>query len=138
MLHGKVSALDTVKHTVTIERLDTPLSANGHDDNSDNPTRTLSYDYLVLATGSVPTPTDVPGLAEGGHHFYTEEAAWRLHAALEEFSGDRIVVGVGGLPTSAPWHPWNSLSFWTNTSPSVASGIRPRSSTPSPSTGYSP
>ncbi len=65
----------------------------------------LGYDYLVLATGSRVTPEDVPGLAEGGYHFYTEEAAWRLHAALEEFQGGKIVVGVGGLPHKCPVAP---------------------------------
>ena len=50
-------------------------------------------------------PEDMPGFAEGAHHFYTEEAALRLHAALEEFQGGRIVVGVGGLPYKCPVAP---------------------------------
>jgi sulfide:quinone oxidoreductase len=65
----------------------------------------LEYDYLVIATGSRVAPQDVPGLTEGAHHFYTEEAAWKLHAALEEFQGGRIVVGVGGLPHKCPVAP---------------------------------
>jgi sulfide:quinone oxidoreductase len=65
----------------------------------------LTYDYLIIATGSRPSPGDVPGLMEGGHHFYTEEASWKLHAALEEFRGGRIVVGVGGLPYKCPVAP---------------------------------
>jgi sulfide:quinone oxidoreductase len=67
--------------------------------------QTLAYDYLVLATGARIVPTDIPGFAEGAHHFYTEEAAFRLHAALEEFQGGRIVVGVGGLPHKCPVAP---------------------------------
>jgi sulfide:quinone oxidoreductase len=70
----------------------------------DNDT-SLHYDYLVIATGSRVTPEDVPGLSEGGHHFYTEQAAWKLHAALEEFQGGHIVVGVGGLPHKCPVAP---------------------------------
>ncbi len=65
----------------------------------------LEYDYLVIATGARVTPEDIPGLAEGGHHFYTEEAAWKLHNALEEFTGGKIVVGVGGLPHKCPVAP---------------------------------
>lgn len=65
----------------------------------------LTYDYLIIATGSIPSPQEIPGLAEGGHHFYTEEASWRLHAALEEFSGGTVVVGVGGLPYKCPVAP---------------------------------
>ena len=67
--------------------------------------RALPYDHLVVATGARVAPEDVPGLAEGGHHFYTEEAAWRLHAALEEFRGGHVVVGVGGLPHKCPVAP---------------------------------
>ncbi|GIW25310.1 NAD(P)/FAD-dependent oxidoreductase [Meiothermus sp.] len=85
---GRVSHLDPHAQSVTLE--------SGH---------TLHYDYLVVATGSRVTPEDVPGLAEGAHHFYTEEAAWKLHAALEEFNGGKIVVGVGGLPHKCPVAP---------------------------------
>lgn len=88
LVHGNVTALDTEKRLVELE--------DGQE---------LTYDYLVLATGSVPTPEDVPGLVEGGHHFYTEEASWRLHVALEEFTGGTIVVGVGGLPYKCPVAP---------------------------------
>jgi sulfide:quinone oxidoreductase len=84
----EVAALDTEHQLVTLER---------------GPA--LTYDYLIIATGSKPSPEDVPGLVEGGHHFYTEEAAWRLHAALEEFRGGIIVVGVGGLPYKCPVAP---------------------------------
>ncbi|GEM85779.1 NAD(P)/FAD-dependent oxidoreductase [Meiothermus granaticius] len=85
---GKVVALHPETQSVTLEG-----------------DQTLNYDYLVLATGSRVTPEDVPGLVEGGHHFYTEEAAWKLHAALEEFQGGKIVVGVGGLPHKCPVAP---------------------------------
>ncbi|HEU4740116.1 MAG TPA: FAD/NAD(P)-binding oxidoreductase [Meiothermus sp.] len=85
---GKVCRLDPQAQAVTL--------AGGN---------TLHYDYLVIATGSRVTPQDVPGLAEGAHHFYTEEAAWKLHAALEEWQGGRIIVGVGGLPHKCPVAP---------------------------------
>ncbi|MEO8286059.1 MAG: FAD/NAD(P)-binding oxidoreductase [Chloroflexota bacterium] len=88
LINGKVTSLDLETRKVTLD--------TGQD---------LTYDYLIIATGSVPSPRDVPGLAEGGHHFYTEEAAWRLHAALEEFRGGTIVVGVGGLPYKCPVAP---------------------------------
>ena len=69
LINGKITMLDVEKREVKLD--------NGED---------LTYDYLIIATGSVPTPSDVPGLAEGGLHFYTEEASWRLHAALEDFA----------------------------------------------------
>lgn len=85
---GKVDRLDVSAQAVVLEE-----------------GNTLYYDYLVVATGSRVTPEDVPGLAEGAHHFYTEEAAWKLHAVLEEWQGGRIVVGVGGLPHKCPVAP---------------------------------
>jgi sulfide:quinone oxidoreductase len=85
---GQVVGLDTTEQAVAL--------AGGE---------RLHYDYLIIATGAQIAPDDVPGLAAGGHHFYSEEAAMRLHAALEEFQGGRIVVGVGGLPYKCPVAP---------------------------------
>ncbi len=93
LVHGNVTALDVDKRVVTVK------------EHPEDQGQELTYDYLVLATGSVPTPEDVPGLTQGGHHFYTEEASWRLHAALEEFTGGTIIVGVGGLPYKCPVAP---------------------------------
>lgn len=65
----------------------------------------LEYDYLVIATGSQVAPEEVPGLAEGGHHFYTHDAAATLFRVLREFEGGKIIVGVGGLPYKCPVAP---------------------------------
>ncbi len=66
--------------------------------------RTLPYDYLVLATGSRTVMEEVPG-AEGAHDFYTMDGAIRLHRALEQFRGGRILVGVAGIPYKCPPAP---------------------------------
>ena len=64
LVHGKVVSLDATgaqSHscgsTSPPARTDTARPRNRGD---------LTYDYLVLATGSVPHATDIPGLAEGG------------------------------------------------------------------------
>ncbi len=64
----------------------------------------ISYDYLVIATGSRPAPETIPGLVEGGHIFYTEEGALKLRDALADFKGGRIVVTVG-VPHKCPVAP---------------------------------
>ncbi|MCS7264407.1 MAG: NAD(P)/FAD-dependent oxidoreductase [Armatimonadetes bacterium] len=66
---------------------------------------TINYDYLVIATGSCPIPDEIPGLSEGGHHFYTEPAAVSLREALSKFEGGRIVVGIAGFPYKCPPAP---------------------------------
>jgi sulfide:quinone oxidoreductase len=88
LVHAEVRELDATASTVTL--------ADG---------ARLNYDFLVIATGSHVAPEDVPGLAEGAHHFYTQEGAGRLFGALQEFAGGRIVVGVGGLPYKCPVAP---------------------------------
>lgn len=66
--------------------------------------QSLSYDYLVIATGSEIRPQEIPGLAEGGHWFYTLNGAERLREALSKFTGGRLVMAVG-LPHKCPVAP---------------------------------
>jgi sulfide:quinone oxidoreductase len=65
----------------------------------------VPFDELVIATGARLAPEALPGFAEGAHHFYSAEAALRLHAALREFEGGRVVVGVADIPYKCPPAP---------------------------------
>lgn len=65
----------------------------------------LGYDYLVLATGSKLAPEEVPGLTEGGHHFYDPAGAVRLREALAEFESGHLVLSVIGVPHMCPAAP---------------------------------
>jgi sulfide:quinone oxidoreductase len=63
------------------------------------------FDTLVVATGARLAPEAVPGYAESAHHFYSAEAALRLHAALRDFAGGRVAVGVADIPYKCPPAP---------------------------------
>jgi sulfide:quinone oxidoreductase len=65
----------------------------------------LSFDFLVLATGARLVPDEVPGLVEGAHEFYSLEGALRLREALRGFRGGRVLVGVAGIPYRCPPAP---------------------------------
>lgn len=65
---------------------------------------TLSYDYLVLATGSRLDRDAVPGYGDS-HDFYSLEGALRLREELRRFKGGRILVGVAGIPYKCPPAP---------------------------------
>jgi sulfide:quinone oxidoreductase len=65
----------------------------------------LSYDNLVLATGSRTVPEEIPGFVEGAYEFYSLEGAQRLREALRTFKGGRILVGVAGIPYKCPPAP---------------------------------
>ena len=70
----------------------------------------LPYDQLVIATGTHPRPEETPGLdgPEYGstvHDFYTYDGAVNLAAALESFTGGRLVVNLIELPIKCPVAP---------------------------------
>ena len=73
--------------------------------------RRLGYDYLVVATGTTPRPDQTPGMLDGGewhrsvHEFYSFEGAMALRAALQGFSGGRVVVHVTEMPIKCPVAP---------------------------------
>jgi sulfide:quinone oxidoreductase len=85
---GKVEGVDESTHTVHL--------TNGE---------RLGYDYLVLATGSRIVPETIEHFETEALHFYSPDAAARLRAALDSFSGGRIVIGVAGLPYKCPPAP---------------------------------
>lgn len=68
-------------------------------------TEPVDYDYLVLATGSVLAPEEVPGLPEGGYEFYSEAGATALREELLSFTGGHVVVSVIGVPHMCPAAP---------------------------------
>ncbi|MFC6939658.1 NAD(P)/FAD-dependent oxidoreductase [Salinirubellus sp. GCM10025818] len=65
----------------------------------------LAYDQLVLATGANLVPEEVPGLVEGGHHFYGPEGAEALRDALADFEEGHLVLSVIGVPHMCPAAP---------------------------------
>ncbi|MFB6137007.1 MAG: NAD(P)/FAD-dependent oxidoreductase [Halobacteriaceae archaeon] len=65
----------------------------------------VDYDYLVVATGAQLAPEEVPGLGEGGHHFYGAEGAKSLRESLATFDGGHLVLSVIGVPHMCPAAP---------------------------------
>jgi sulfide:quinone oxidoreductase len=73
--------------------------------------RSLSYDYLVIATGVQARPDQTPGMLDGGqwrdriHDFYTLDGALALRDKLRDFTGGRVVVHVVEMPIKCPVAP---------------------------------
>jgi sulfide:quinone oxidoreductase len=65
----------------------------------------VGYDRLVVATGSQLDPDRVPGLAEGGNHFYGEDGAQALRDELLTVEEGHIVLSVVGTPHMCPAAP---------------------------------
>ena len=75
---------------------------------------TITYDYLIIATGSRILPEATPGLTGDGWRktasdFYTVEGAEALRAALDRFTGGRLVLNVAEMPIKCPAAPLEFL-----------------------------
>ena len=86
-LQETITAIDPVARRVTTDR--------GHYD----------ADVLVIALGADVDPAATPGLAEGGHEFYSLPGAVRARSALASFSKGRAIIGVVSAPFKCPPAP---------------------------------
>ena len=76
--------------------------------------RVLSYDFLVIATGSRIVPDETPGLTEDGWRrnifdFYSVEGAAALARHLRHWQGGRLVLNVAEMPIKCPVAPLEFL-----------------------------
>jgi sulfide:quinone oxidoreductase len=77
--------------------------------------RVVSYDYLVIATGTHIHPDETEGMLDGGgwqkniFDFYTIEGAVALSRFLKFWKGGRMVVNVTEMPIKCPVAPLEFL-----------------------------
>lgn len=79
-----------------------------------SPKQALSYDILVIATGSNIYPKQIEGMLNGGWHknifdFYTHEGASALAEFLKRWEGGRLVLNVAEMPIKCPVAPLEFL-----------------------------
>ncbi len=72
--------------------------------------RTLSYDFLVVTTGTRIVPDETPGLKEDEWHktiydFYTPDGAVALAKHLRTWEGGRLVLNIAEMPIKCPVAP---------------------------------
>ncbi len=72
--------------------------------------KVLSYDILIIATGSKINPAETEGLQAGGWHknifdFYTIEGATALHQHLKYWEGGKMVLNITEMPIKCPVAP---------------------------------
>lgn len=71
-------------------------------------TETLNGDYIVIALGSESYPEGVPGFVEQAHNLFDAAGAARLHDALRQFNGGKIVIFVSNTPFRCPPAPYEA------------------------------
>jgi sulfide:quinone oxidoreductase len=81
--------------------------------------RHLPYDYLVIATGTHPTPSQTPGLespalGDSIHQYYSLEGAVALYQRLKTWDGGRLVINIMETPFKCPVAPleFTFLADW--------------------------
>lgn len=73
--------------------------------------RTVTYDQLVIATGTSPRPDQTPGMEDPAvwhksvFDFYTLAGSVALREALKNFQGGRLVVHISEMPIKCPVAP---------------------------------
>ena len=67
---------------------------------------THDADFLVVTMGADYDMAATPGFAEGGYEYYSLAGAERLHGALSDFEGGRVLVSVLGQPFKCPPAPF--------------------------------
>lgn len=70
----------------------------------------LTYDYLVIATGTTPRPDETPGMdgaewRKSVFDFYTYEGATALADKLRSWEGGRLVIHITEMPIKCPVAP---------------------------------
>ena len=87
LVHGTIQAIDATSRAVRVD---------GNE---------IRADYLVIALGADLAPQTIPGLAEGGHNFYSLQGAASLRDARLELQAGRVVVLVSAIPYKCPGAP---------------------------------
>ncbi|MEX1072284.1 MAG: FAD-dependent oxidoreductase [Chloroflexota bacterium] len=66
----------------------------------------VEADALVVALGAEAAPQTVPGLAQYGRNAWDRSHLDQVHAAVDDFRGGRVVVGIFGGPYPCPPAPY--------------------------------
>ena len=73
--------------------------------------KALHYDYVIVATGSIPNPEAIPGFSEAALNFHTSpEESRRIWNVIQQFDGGHVVIGIAGVPHKCPPSP-NEAAF---------------------------
>ncbi len=71
----------------------------------------FQFDDIVIATGSRPDYSQIPGLSQANHDFHTSaSSSAELYKRIQKVRWGRIVTGIAGLPYKCPPSP-NESAF---------------------------
>ena len=71
-------------------------------------TKTLSYDFLIIAMGAVLAPEKIPGLSENGMNLYDHNQLTEIHNNLKKIKSGNIAISIMGMPYKCPPAPFEA------------------------------
>ena len=71
-------------------------------------TKTLSYDFLIIAMGAVLAPEKIPGLSENGMNLYDHNQLTEIHNKLKKMKSGNIAISIMGMPYKCPPAPFEA------------------------------
>ncbi|MEC4849072.1 MAG: FAD/NAD(P)-binding oxidoreductase [Nitrosarchaeum sp.] len=71
-------------------------------------TKTLSYDFLIIAMGAVLAPEKIPGLSENGMNLYDHNQLTGIHKKIKNMRSGNIAISIMGMPYKCPPAPFEA------------------------------
>jgi sulfide:quinone oxidoreductase len=84
------------------------LQINLHNKNIKTTTKTLSYDFLIIAMGAVLAPEKIPGLLENGMNLYDHNQLVEIHNKLKKMKSGNLAISIMGMPYKCPPAPFEA------------------------------
>ncbi|MBS4044678.1 MAG: NAD(P)/FAD-dependent oxidoreductase, partial [Chitinophagaceae bacterium] len=71
-------------------------------------TKTLSYDFLIIAMGAVLAPEKISGLSENGMNLYDHNQLTEIHKKIKNMRSGNIAISIMGMPYKCPPAPFEA------------------------------
>ena len=71
-------------------------------------TEKISYDFLIISTGSVLAPEKIPGLVENGFNLYDHNQLSEINQRLNDIESGKIAISIMGMPYKCPPAPFEA------------------------------
>ena len=68
----------------------------------------ISYDFLIISTGSVLAPQKIPGLLENGFNLYDHNKLSEIRDRIESMKSGKIAISIMGIPYKCPPAPFEA------------------------------
>ena len=68
----------------------------------------ISYDFLIISTGSVLAPEKIPGLVENGFNLYDHNQLSKINQRLNDIESGKIAISIMGMPYKCPPAPFEA------------------------------